>query len=533
VRAYKVEYYYWEVIECLRRLVLGAAVSLLGFGTAFIGVFGLIFSFGFIYLNIEFEPYKDPSHSTLGIVLAFGHACFFLTGLLIRTNSFDESLDNVIGIILTVLFFLGLIFIFLGRYAHQLSSLKERCRSCLHKFCTRVFPPKKLSDDNEDHNEPMPQSMQDGEVGLSKQQKHQKKARKRRKKHRSHGSGGFNALTKLILELAEEHPKTNIEGTQSQKTLIPQINLDHVSSRTSRELVLSLRPPPHRHLLEKCLTSRARVFAFANKRREDQFLLSIRDANGLSPDISSGGQFDSTVEPLDQADANDDSADAPLWDQENGFPNLFEPSLVIGDYVYWRKPAAELPGGTLGRVEAVYMDDDIKVCFCPYGQDDVMLTFSSDGLVLLHGTDLNDIWARHKEVEDEAAMRLKMQRTLSSKYSFGDGFAAPDSVHNVTAAAEPLPHQMRELLRDEHEEEVAFQAEEKAFLKQFLMSIGCGPETGVLTCLEDLGVESMHDLRDPWVNAEEELAKLPAIGPKKAKLIIELAIGVVIRDFII
>jgi hypothetical protein len=44
-------------------------------------------------------------------------------------------------------------------------------------------------------------------------------------------------------------------------------------------------------------------------------------------------------------------------------------------------------------------------------------------------------------------------------------------------------------------------------------------------------VESLLDLRDPELGAEEELAQLPAIGPKKAAQIVELAIGTLSRDF--
>jgi Holliday junction resolvasome RuvABC DNA-binding subunit len=101
----------------------------------------------------------------------------------------------------------------------------------------------------------------------------------------------------------------------------------------------------------------------------------------------------------------------------------------------------------------------------------------------------------------------------------------------AAAAVEPTPRHVLELLRDEHVEEVAYQAEAKAFLAKFLATCGCGPETGALACLEALGVESLLDLRDPELGAEEELAQLPAIGPKKAAQIVELAIGTLSRDF--
>jgi hypothetical protein len=553
--SYKTEFYYWELIECFRRLFLGAAIGLVGFGTAFVGVFGLAICFGFIYLHVEFEPYKEPADNELGNALAFSQALLFLVGLLVRANSFDEWLDNVVGMILIALFFMGPIIILLKKTSNELSLLRGFCRSQIAKFCGRFAVPKPEAPKSREESavedlssgassklksKMMAQKLlyaKQGGTGTRKRRKDRKKKKKKKKKTSETGlDGGFDALSTLVLGLAQD-------GDGDEEGWYPLMDLDNLSPRAARELVVSLDRPPRRRLLERRTASRARLNHFPSVTFDEGRMFSPQASTSsgrlASRNASRLASVDRPPEWFGRQPANDDAeAGAGGFNERAGLGDSTSrvsledmESLAVGDYVQWRSADAELPVGTLGRVQVLFPDGDVEVRFAPRGAEAVVFAFPPDRLVRLRGAALQDHWARDKALDAEAAVQAEVRQTLAAKY--GAAGAVPVSAMIAAAAAvEPTPRHVLELLRDEHVEEVAYQAEAKAFLAKFLATCGCGPETGALACLEALGVESLLDLRDPELGAEEELAQLPAIGPKKAAQIVELAIGTLVREFV-
>jgi len=523
---YKNEFYYWELIECFRRLTLGVAVAFLGFSTAFVGVFGLVISFFFIYLHVEFEPYKELADNKLGIILAYSQALLFLVGLLIRTNAFDESLDDAIGTVLIVLFFIGPLVITSRRYSAQLKFLGRFCYCNMAKVCScftcsnRKKPKGKESevhDPTSGSGSKLIHKLMTQKTPNAKQEKDGagKRRKDRRKLKRDRKKGDLDTLATLILSLVESEVSHRLD-----------LEVDSLSPSAARNLVYSLELPPQRHSsLQRRINSRP-----PSEQRVAQ--KSSRVASLDRPPWPFEQQHEmNNIES--STDGFDLLADLILFQAEvnTAFDGAYKTQrLAVGDYVYWRSSDVELPVRSLGRVEVLFPDGYVEVCFRPRGREELRFTFSPNRLTHLDNSALQDHHAYEKEFELEAATQAKMQQTLASNYGYRDSI--PVGIRSAVAAAEPMSDEMRRCLEDEHVVELEYHAEEVAFLAKFLISIGCGPETGALSCLEDLGVECMRDLRDPEIGAEQKLARLPAIGPTKAARIVELAIGMSIREFV-
>lgn len=81
---YKREVYYYEVIECVRRLSLAAAIGLANQESIVAAVVGMIICFGFVTVIFTFNPYRYPDDHNLAITLSNSLAIVFLSALLIK-----------------------------------------------------------------------------------------------------------------------------------------------------------------------------------------------------------------------------------------------------------------------------------------------------------------------------------------------------------------------------------------------------------------------------------------------------------------
>jgi hypothetical protein len=104
VNAYKEEFYYFEVIECFRRIFLGSIVGVLG-GTQSVApaTVGLIVSMGCIGLFARMEPYKHQSDNNVSAVLAYALSLYFLAALMLKTEAM-ASTDTSPAVLLFLVF---------------------------------------------------------------------------------------------------------------------------------------------------------------------------------------------------------------------------------------------------------------------------------------------------------------------------------------------------------------------------------------------------------------------------------------------
>ena len=70
VEAYKYECYWFELLECVRRLLLAAIIGIVSEDAAAAPVMGILVSLAFVVVFTNLKPYKEKNISTLGIILS-------------------------------------------------------------------------------------------------------------------------------------------------------------------------------------------------------------------------------------------------------------------------------------------------------------------------------------------------------------------------------------------------------------------------------------------------------------------------------
>ena len=115
VESYKAEFYYFEVVECIRRLLLGSVIGIVDPrpDSPVSPVLGLLVSFVFIQV-FNFRPFKVESNNNLGLIMTYSLTLIFLSALMVKTGQTEgSSKDNdvLFGIVLAFVLFSGPMFI--------------------------------------------------------------------------------------------------------------------------------------------------------------------------------------------------------------------------------------------------------------------------------------------------------------------------------------------------------------------------------------------------------------------------------------
>jgi hypothetical protein len=102
--SYRPGAWYFEVVECLRRLFLTAIPSLILPGTAVQTIIVLIFSMVFSFLYAELKPFVVHSDSIAAIGAEWGLTLTLLMGLIVTVSGYEDSLatgaKNFIGLVM-------------------------------------------------------------------------------------------------------------------------------------------------------------------------------------------------------------------------------------------------------------------------------------------------------------------------------------------------------------------------------------------------------------------------------------------------
>lgn len=108
--AYRAEHYYFEVTECVRRLLLASVIGMVDADSHLAPTLGLLICFVFLYVFIANRPFRGPDDSNLGIILQYSITLFFLAALLAKVNVMenqDPTEEAMYGYALTAVLLLG------------------------------------------------------------------------------------------------------------------------------------------------------------------------------------------------------------------------------------------------------------------------------------------------------------------------------------------------------------------------------------------------------------------------------------------
>jgi len=104
---YQPRYWYWEVVETARRLMLTAVLSVIYVGTAAQILAGIFMSVCFVWAYDHFRPYPSHSHNLLQEAAEYIILLFLVGALLLRTGALGSSAtavdDSSIGVAQIVL----------------------------------------------------------------------------------------------------------------------------------------------------------------------------------------------------------------------------------------------------------------------------------------------------------------------------------------------------------------------------------------------------------------------------------------------
>eukprot|EP01046_Picozoa_sp_COSAG06_P051942 COSAG06_NODE_8599_length_2118_cov_45.241768_2_plen_262_part_00 len=89
---FKPEYWFWEVVELFRKLLLSGILSLVGRGSIAQAALGTVISFAFFALHLRLLPYKSP---TLNVIKAISEIQMFAVLLLsVILQSYNVGFDS-------------------------------------------------------------------------------------------------------------------------------------------------------------------------------------------------------------------------------------------------------------------------------------------------------------------------------------------------------------------------------------------------------------------------------------------------------
>ena len=107
ISAYKPQYFFFDVIECVRRLFLASIVGLVAQNSPANAVCGLLVCMLFIWVFMKFEPYTEDHTNNLTVTLSYSLALFYLAALMAKVTVSASSDQATYGGLLGFVFFAG------------------------------------------------------------------------------------------------------------------------------------------------------------------------------------------------------------------------------------------------------------------------------------------------------------------------------------------------------------------------------------------------------------------------------------------
>ena len=86
-QAYQEGYYYFETVECVRRLILASVVGIIADDSTSQPVLGLLVCYLFCHVYTDLKPYRDRIDNMFAVALNWSLALLFLAALLIKLDS--------------------------------------------------------------------------------------------------------------------------------------------------------------------------------------------------------------------------------------------------------------------------------------------------------------------------------------------------------------------------------------------------------------------------------------------------------------
>ena len=140
--SYRPETFYFEAVDCGRRLTLASAVGVLDADSAAAPVLGLLICFVFNYVFTEVSPYKKPEDNDLAVVLAKSLTMIYLSALMTKTGATDPD-SAAFGLMMVGVMMTGPVAIAVQNTIDKVKKFVEKVKSIAERILGMV-PKEKL-----------------------------------------------------------------------------------------------------------------------------------------------------------------------------------------------------------------------------------------------------------------------------------------------------------------------------------------------------------------------------------------------------
>ena len=89
--SYTTEYWWFEVLECSRRLLLTAVLGIISVASIAAPTMGVVISMLYMYCFIRFQPFVLQGNNALSVLLQYSTAFFYLGAIMAKMDLSDES----------------------------------------------------------------------------------------------------------------------------------------------------------------------------------------------------------------------------------------------------------------------------------------------------------------------------------------------------------------------------------------------------------------------------------------------------------
>lgn len=107
--AYKPQFWWWEILETIQRLLLTGVLILIAQGSAIQIVIGALLTLSFLYLYARYEPFQDEFVLSIKIVSYWQIFFVFWIALLIKAE-FNSIKSSLLGVLLLISVFINLFY---------------------------------------------------------------------------------------------------------------------------------------------------------------------------------------------------------------------------------------------------------------------------------------------------------------------------------------------------------------------------------------------------------------------------------------
>ena len=138
--SYQPQFWYWEVIETTRRLMLTAVLSMVAPGSSIQSVFSILMAQFYLKLYGHFTPYSEGSENVLAEIGQYQIFFTFFVALIIQNGLLNSTWNQALGAILITINLSVIVYCFHLELSEHMVAFNAQLRLPRSEWLERLFP---------------------------------------------------------------------------------------------------------------------------------------------------------------------------------------------------------------------------------------------------------------------------------------------------------------------------------------------------------------------------------------------------------